>query len=133
MANRINEEVALMRARYPDLEHFGSGNWVRIPGFRLPGGWSRAEISLVFQFPTSNFPQAAFYGFYVPSGLRFGTAIPKNFTDPSPAHPPLAGAWAFFSGHPDPWNPSPQIEKGSNGLSWLHSIYARFLQGIGDD
>lgn len=129
----MSEEVALMRTRFPDLEYVEAGHWVRIPVFRLPDGWGRNEIPLVFQFPASNFPQAPFYGFYVPSGLRFRTTVPKNFTDPAAAAPPFARAWAFFSGNPDPWNPSLQIEKGSNGLTWLHSIYARFQEGVGND
>lgn len=133
MSDRIAEEVALMRTRYPELEYLQLGHWVRIPRFRLPAGWGRPEISLAFQFPPSGYPQNPFYGFYVPTGLRFGSAVPRNFTDPAPAQPPFRDLiWAMFSGNPEPWNPSPQIQSGTNGLSWLHSIYARLEEGVGN-
>ncbi len=122
-----------MRTHYLDIDYLESGYWVRIPRFRLPDGWGKDECPLVFQFPQTEYPQIPFYGFYVPSGLRFRNGLPKNFTDPAGANPPFSGVWAFFSGNPEPWSPLPELESGSNVLSWLHSIYARFLEGVGDD
>lgn len=131
MADRISTEVDMMRDRYQGVQFENPGYWIRIASFRLPPGWGREEVPLVFQFPTG-YPQNPFYGFYAPSGIRFGGAKPLNFTDPAPGQPPFSGTWAFFSGNPDPWVPSTEIERGSNALSWLHGIYERFTQGVGN-
>jgi hypothetical protein len=133
MSDRIKAEVELARTLYPALDYRDEGHWIRVPNFKLPERWSKRQTELVFQFPQTGYPQSVFYGFYVESGLRFNGATPKNFTDPSPAKLPFAGAWAFFSGNPDPWTPAPAIEDGSNVLSWLHSVSERFQQGVGSD
>ena len=133
MPDRIKDEVQLARTLYPSLEYVDAGYWVRIPAFKLPEGWSQRQTQLAFQFPQSGYPQTAFYGFYVPTGMRFNGATPINFTDPSPARLPFGGVWAFFSGNPEPWMPVPSIDDGSNVLSWLRSIWQRFQQGVGSD
>jgi hypothetical protein len=131
--DRILREVELMRNRYPDLHYEASGYWIRLPSFKLPTGWGSEDIALAFQFPAAGYPQNPFYGFYAPSGIRYRNEKPLNFTDPAPGRPPFPGAWAFFSGNPDPWSPASEIACGSNALSWLHSIYERFTQGVGND
>jgi len=133
METRIAQELDLLRTRYPEAEYRPQGFWVRIPKFKLPPGWSRDEIDLVIKFPDGGgFPQNPFYGFYVPSDLRFNGQQPNgNYTNVAPAQPPFEGGpWAIFSGNPDPWTPKPLIEEGSNILSWIHGITERLREGL---
>jgi hypothetical protein len=131
-SDRITAELEQLRAHYPDLEFVSQGLWVRILSLALPNGWDRERIDVAFQFPPNGYPQIPFYGFYVPTGLRFRGVLPQNFVDIAPAQPPFSGRWAFFSGNPEPWTPALQIDGGSNARSWIHSIHQRLQQGVGD-
>ena len=128
---RITQEVVLLRTRFPDAEFREVGNWVHIPGYKLPNGWGRDDVGLSFRFPESGYPQNPFYGFYLPSNLQFKGKQPEgNYTHTAPAQPPFQGGpWALFSGNPDPWAPAIEIGEGSNILSWLHSIGERLREG----
>lgn len=130
MDERIQAEVHLLVARVPGHEILEEGLWVRIPPIELTEGWLYESIPIAFQFPPSGYPQSPFYGFYVPTGLRFNGEAPTNFTDPAPAQPPFPGvSWAFFSGNPEPWNPSADLLAGSNVLTWICSIQQRLREG----
>jgi len=127
---RIKAEVELLVARIPGHEFREDGLWVLIPPVDLREGWSEAAVPVVFQFPPSGYPQTPFYGFYVPSGLRFNGELPTNFTDPAPAQPPFPGRiWAFLSGNPEPWSPAVEVQAGSNVITWIGSIRQRFREG----
>lgn len=127
---RIAAEVQLLVARYPGHEFRPDGCWVLLPSVSLIEGWNESVTDLAFQFPASGYPQNPFYGFYVPTGLRFNSQLPTNFTDPAAAQPPFPGkTWAFFSGNPDPWSPDVDILAGSNVLSWIVSINERLREG----
>ena len=131
MLLRIEDEVKLLRTRFPDLVFLEEGNWVRLPKIALPTGWSMMPIDIAFQFPQAGYPQTAFYGFYVPSGLRINGGVPQNFTDPAPSQPPFPDLkWAFFSGNPDPWDPKREIGAGSNVVTWTNSIANRFREHL---
>jgi hypothetical protein len=131
MAGRIDQEVALLRTRFPDAEYRQEGGWVRIPAFNLPQGWGKEEVELIFKFPDSGYPQNPFYGFYLPSSLQFNGQQPQgNYTHVAPAQPPFKGeSRAFFSGNPEPWTPAIVIGDGSNILSWIHGIGERLREG----
>ena len=130
MTSRIEGELKLLRTRFVELLFVEDGNWVRLPKIRLPDGWSFSPVDILFQFP-AGYPENPFYGFYVPTGLRINDTVPQNFTDPAPAQPPFPDmTWAFLSGNPDPWQPKPEIQAGSNVMTWTNSILDRFRQKI---
>ena len=70
MEERIQQELALLRQRYPNLEYQEQGQWVRIPDHRLPPGWDRLATDVAFQIPVG-YPGTPPYGIYVPVGLTF--------------------------------------------------------------
>lgn len=126
---RLEEEFRLLLKRYPEAQYHAEGRWFLIPHYPLPEVWSREKITLVFQLP-DGYPHNPPYGFYVPSGLRFGGNTPGNFTDPAAGVPPIgSGPWAFFSGNPETWAPATSVAEGSNILTWVIAIGERFKEG----
>lgn len=129
MQERIQEELALLRKSYPDLEYVSSGQWVRIPRYPLAVGWNQEHTEVVFQIP-AGYPGVHPYGIYVPSGLCFKGAQPKNYTEPAQTKPPFPGSWGIFSWQLDNWSPSSKITAGSNLWNWVRSFSARFKEGV---
>jgi hypothetical protein len=131
MTPRIEEELALLRRRYGDLEYQEQGQWVKLPSYPVahPGA-NRKETPIVFQIP-QGYPGAQPYGFYVPAGLLLGVARPGSYTEPAQNAPPFGGAWGFFSWSPDDgqWRPAATVAGGANLLNWAFGFSARFLQG----
>ena len=128
MQERINQELALLRSRYPDLEYRSEGRWVRLPRYPLPPGWSRSETDVAFQIPTQ-YPGNPPYGFCVPAGLTFGGQRPSNSSDNN--SPPFGGAWLLFSWQPDGgWVPTTDLRAGHNLLNWAIGFRQRFLEGV---
>ncbi|MDO8655518.1 MAG: hypothetical protein Q7R48_03895 [bacterium] len=131
MIARIQEEIELLRARFPNLVFKEEGYWVRLPEIEISAPWAPNLIEIAFQFPPAGYPQNPFYGFFVPSGLLLNGATPQNFTDPAASPPPFDDvAWAFFSGNPDPWDPRPAVHAGSNVVTWVQSIFDRFREHV---
>lgn len=129
LTERLEEEYRLLLQRYPSAEFQEAGRWFLVHDYPLPDGWNRDKIDLAFQLP-DGYPQTVPYGFYVPSGLRFGEALPGNFTDPTPACPSIgSGVWAFFSGNPDAWSPAVEASEGSNVVTWVTAIGERLREG----
>ena len=55
MGNRIDEELALLRERWPDLRYVPEGQWTLLPGYGpLPDGWSLTFLPVVFQIQTAH-------------------------------------------------------------------------------
>lgn len=131
MADRIDEELMLLRTRFPDIEYVPEGRWVRIPTYHLPGDWSRAATEVAFQIQAGH-PGAPPYGIYVPASLLFRDARPNNYTEPANNHPPFPGTWGVFSWQPDDgqWRPAAELTKGSNLLNWVLGFAARFREGV---
>lgn len=69
MQERVDQEIALLRSRFPELEYQQEGQWVRIPSYPLPEGWNGDSTEIAFQIPAS-YPAGAPYGIYVPAGLE---------------------------------------------------------------
>lgn len=129
MSSRIEQEVALLRQRYPDLDYVENGCWVRIQAYPLPDGWDKTAIPVAFQIPRG-YPGAAPYGFYVPSGTLFRGQRPQNYTEPAANQPPFGGSWGMFSWSPaEEWRPSADPTKGPNLLRWVSSFTERFREG----
>jgi len=130
MQERIDEELAILRKSYPDMEYVPDGQWVRIPDYPLPHGWNRERTDVAFQIPPQGYPGAHPYGLYVPAGLRFGGVQPHNYTEPANDEPPFAAAWGVFSWQPEHWNPAANVTAGSNLWTWVKSFFIRFREGV---
>lgn len=128
--SRIEEEVALLKTRFPDAEYRPDGRWGRVPSYDLPSGWGPSSIQLAFLVPVE-YPGAPPYGIYVPSGMRFGGRTPNNYTDTAPAQPPFGGTWGLFSWTTQDglWHPAADVRKGSNLLHWVLGFRRRFEEG----
>ncbi len=131
MGNRIDEEITLLRKYYPNLEHDENRRWVIIHDYPLPEDipWNKKAIDVCFFIP-NGYPGANPYGIYVPADLRYGDQPPNNYK-PSPENkPPFSGNWGLISWTPvDKWNPSAEIQKGSNLLNYVLSFNDRFKEG----
>lgn len=95
----MNQEIALLRRRFPKLEYRQEGQWVCIPSYPLPEGWNRNSTEVAFQVPAS-YPVGPPYGIYVPAGLLFQGARPDSYSEPAPTQPPFPGQWGIFSWAP---------------------------------
>ncbi len=128
MQERIDQELALLRQRYPNVEYQPEGRWVRIPSYPLSAGWNRSCTDVAFQIPIG-YPGTQPYGICTPVGLLFNGQPPDNCTPADPA-PPFGGNWCRFSWQPDgPWQPAAEITSGSNLLNWVIGFAERFRQG----
>src|SRR5882762_5345160 len=99
MNERIEQELGLLRGRYPTLEYRLEGHWVRIPAYPLPAGWNRAATDVAFQIPVGH-PGTPPYGICAPVGLTVAGVRPDNYAEPAPTQPPFGGAWGVFSWAP---------------------------------
>lgn len=130
MEERVQQELALLRRRWPDLEYKAEGRWVRIPGYVLPEGWSRSSTDVALQIPPG-YPGTPPYGIYVPAGLTFRGERPNNYTEPASTQPPLGGTWGIFSWTPveGQWRATADLVTGSNLLNWVTGFTDRFREG----
>jgi hypothetical protein len=127
MPGRVDEELALLRGRYPGLCFYPQGNWVSIPSYPLPQGWNRQTTDVAFQVVL---PPAAPYGIYVPAGILFQGQRPGNYTEPAP-NVGVPGIWGIFSWQPveGEWRPATTAAAGSNYLNWVVGFSERFREG----
>ncbi len=130
MQERIDDELALIRQRFPDVEYRREGQWVRVPSYPMSGGWNRTETDVAFQIGEGH-PGTPPYGIYVPAGIKYQDAIPSNYKEPADNAPPFEGSWGVFSWSPDDgeWRPTADIRKGSNLLNWVIGFANRFREG----
>jgi hypothetical protein len=128
MEDRIQEELRLLRTRFPKFEYVPEGRWVRLPNYPLPAGWSRAATDVAFQIP-AQFPGSPPYGFHVPAGLKFNGKQPNNYTEPSST--PFAETWGMFSWTPDGvWTATSNPLQGANLVNWALGFSQRFREGV---
>lgn len=133
MRPRLEQELALLRKYYPDIEHREQGgeDWFRIPRFAFPAGWQIGEKPaekepVVFKIVAS-YPAGEPYGFAAPTGINFKGIAPKDTG--SAISPPFDGSWQHFSWAPDGWTPSADAAAGSNLLAWVRSFTQRLKEG----
>lgn len=134
MRTRIEQELALLRGAYPEVEHLESNgeDWFRLPAYPFPDGWRMGDNTIekcpvVFKL-TATYPTAQPYGFMAPNGINFKGAAPGNSgLVPISAFP---GTWIQFSWQPDGnWEPKSEAVGGSNILSWVRSFAQRLKEG----
>lgn len=130
MLERIEAELALLRSRYPRLEYQATGQWIRIPSYTLPDGWSQKATDVAFQIPPA-YPGTPPYGIHTPVGLTFNGARPDNYVEPAQTAPPFPGTWGVFSWAPadGEWRPTGDIVSGSNLTNWTQGFADRFREG----
>jgi len=128
MNERIEQELAILKTVYPDLEWYPESFWVRIPSYSLPDGvWKQSEIELAFQMPQS-LPGQQPYGFWVRPGLELANAgVPNNYTFPVTTS--LGDGWGQFSWSLMSWQPQANITAGSNMLNFVRSFADRLREG----
>ncbi len=131
MQERINQEIDLLKTRFPDLDYRPDGQWIHILKHPLPPGWNLSATQLAFPIPVE-YPCGPPYGIYVPAGIRFGSQLPSNYTDRAPMQPPFGGAWGIFSWTTQDgvWHATADLTKGSNLLNWVLGFQRRFEDGV---
>ena len=127
MTARVDAELTLLRQRWPSLEYEPSGQWVLLPEYPLPDGWSRAATGIAFQIPSGP-PSQPPYAFHVDGPLTFLGQQPAQYTHPAAAGP-FPGDWATFSWAPETWLWAETPVDGANMRSFARSFADRFAQG----
>lgn len=129
MRERIEQELALLRQHYAEVDFVPEGMWIRISPVRTGPGWGMDPVSVAFQVPTG-FPGAPPYGFYVPVGLTHNGNPPQSYNNQPPTRPPFEGEWGMFSwAHDAGWRATSDIVTGSNLFNWSLSFRDRFREG----
>jgi len=126
MDARLEQELALLRTRFPDLEYHEAGRWILLPSYPIAEGWSSSTIPVAFQVQPSH-PATPPYAFAVPDSLHFHGAIPGNST--APVAVPFPGSWRQISWSPESWTPGAQPQSGSNLVQWALGFIQRFREG----
>ena len=126
MNARVHQEVELLRARYSNLAHGPSHEWVLFQDWVLPvGRFQQARTKLCFRIPVG-YPQTGPDNFFVDVGLRLadGSVPPAfNLNSASSSGPaPVAGNWGWFSWHPQTWRPAAKASNGDNLLVFAAGI-----------
>lgn len=122
----VEDNLALLRTAYPDLEYGidGGVHWVRIPSYPLPTGiWTVDAVDVAFRI--SGQPAEAPYGFWAHPGLTLATeGTINNYT--FPASTPWGTDWGQFSFSPaEPWKPKADVRAGVNMLNFARGIADR--------
>jgi hypothetical protein len=129
MTPRIDAEVNLVKARFPDLIYKQELGWVYIPKYGAFKGWQPTPMPVAFQINPSH-PGAAPYGFYTPNKTRYEGSVPQNYTEPAATSVPFEGKWSFFSWSSENWRPAAEIHAGSNLFNWVLSFAQRLRGGV---
>ena len=129
MTTRIEQELSLLRNRFPGMTFLADGLWCRLPGYVIPGKhWVQAAADIVFRIPEAT-PGEAPYGFWVAGGLTpvAAGAVIGDYTYPAPTG--FDGNWGLFSWSPEGWNPGPTAAAGDNMVTWVGTFAHRLLEG----
>lgn len=134
MRPRIEQELALLRQAYGEVEHVEEAgeDWFKLPRHNMPPGWrigekAVKEVRIAFLIK-ADYPGAAPYGFLAPAALKFNGAAANNTGDP-PKQPPFPGDWVHFSWTVENWAATSDVHKGSNLLAWCRSFGVRLKEG----
>lgn len=129
MNERIQQELALLRSVFPDLEWREDVLWVRIPVYAVPPGpWKQESVEIAFRLP-AGLPGEAPYAFLVRPGLQPATNTEiDRYTYPAPT-PSFGDDWGQFSWAPEAWTPHAELTRGSNMLNFARSFADRLREG----
>jgi len=131
-AERLDQELELLRSGYPDLECrlVDAAHWVRIPVYPVADGWFAgdepvAAVEIVFQIPQAG--QAPYAFRTRPVITLAGGSTPSNYT--APVSTPWGNEFAQFSWSPlEPWIPKTDIRAGANMLNFARSFAERLKE-----
>jgi len=128
MSERIAAELDLVRTAYPDLkvQERDGVQWMLIPDYPLPDGWSGKKVDVAFKMP-AGLPGQQPYAFWVPPGLTLADGSPPGNTSGS-IPTPFGDGWLQFSWELDPWQPGATPEEGTNMRDFARSFRNRFLE-----
>lgn len=126
MSDRVQAELALVRACYPALEFRAEDYWARIPDYPLPAGWGCDSAEIAFQVPRDLFGQPP-YGFWVRPPLTAPGGGPPSNTS-GPVATGFGEGYQQFSWAPDGWRPGPEARCGSNLLDFVRSFTQRLRE-----
>ena len=133
MRIRIEQELALLRQHFPEIEHkeHAGEDWFRLPNYPFPPGWcigldAITKAPIAFKIVAA-YPIGEPYGFAAPAGINFSGKTPENTG--SQLRYPFDGEWQHFSWAPDGWAPTGDPKKGSNLLIWVRSFAHRLGEG----
>ena len=126
--SRIGKEVLLLQKNFANVEYKEVKNlhWFKIEDYSLPSPLSPEVISVVFSV-TAGHPVPKPYGFYIPSGVKFGDRVLKLNNPQHP--PPFEGSWRFASWDVENWRPGADVTTGDNLWGWARSFRNRLLEG----
>lgn len=127
---RLELEALLLRGRF-GANLVREGAWFLVSTYPVAGnGWNRDKTQVSFRAQVG-YPGTPPYGIFVPAGMRFNGAMPKNYQEPVAERPPFPGEWGLFSWAPDDgqWRPGATPREGSNLLNFALSFANRFHQG----
>lgn len=128
MNERIQQELDLLRMRFPGLEYREDGHWILLPNYLGPEGiWTVADPDISFQIPPG-YPGQKPYAFYVrmPFALSTGAEI-KDATGST--DPPFDGEWLKLSWDIPAWQATSDLQSGYNLLNWALSFRQRLEEG----
>ena len=129
-ADRVADEVAMLTARFSEVEFDPEGAWVRIRAYRLgtnPFDGVGDSLDVAFQVPPQ-YPAKAPYGFYTQGPMRLAAGgNPDNYQ--FPVGTPFGSDWGRFSWPLDPWQPAAAPTAGSNLVGFAQSFADRLRQG----
>jgi hypothetical protein len=130
MTDRAQQELALLKRQWPDLEWTEASDgrcWVRLRTYPVPSGWNSDTTEICFAIP--NEAATPPYGFYVPRTLMIEhsatqVAPTSHYTPEATGVPDEFGdGWAMFSWSPTTaWRPQDAIERGDNLLHFVKSF-----------
>lgn len=128
MASRIEDELNLLRTRFPDLGFQESGQWVLFPRYTLPPSiWDRDEVAVSFQIPPG-YPAQKPYSFFVSPRIELSAGGEvKNRTDSN--DPPFEGNWMKYSWDLPKWQATANLANGSNLLNFALTFHNRLAEG----
>lgn len=126
MQERVIQEIALLKERYPSLLHGQNYDWVMVPDFPLPEGYNRKATKLMFLIHAA-YPHAGPDCFYVETGLRLKDGnMPSNYNEHMDV--PVGGSWGYFSWHPETWQPADEIRGGDNLSTFIKAVNLRLRE-----
>jgi hypothetical protein len=125
MSPWIENQLALLRGAFPDVEYLPAEHWCRIAQFKVPPGWSAEVVELCFRITESE--AIAPYGFWVRPALTLpGGAMPTNCA--AGVQTGFGAGWAQFSWAPVTWRPAVNGDAGDNILHFVRSFADRLKE-----